>query len=76
MKFLKRFGQIAFAMVMAACIIGAGFGIIFGIAVFVTWALSFTNSILGTIIAIFFGLIVSAFVIAGIETWMENHHGD
>lgn len=75
-KFLKRAGKIAFSMVVAALIIGAGFGIVFGLATFTTWLLSFINSTLGYVIAIMFGLIVSAFVIAGIETWMENHNGD
>lgn len=75
-KFLKRAGKIAFSMVVAALIIGAGFGIIFGLATFTTWRLSFIHSTLGYVIAILLGLITSAFVIAGIETWMENHNGD
>ena len=75
-KFLKRAGKIAFSMVVAALIIVAGFGIIFGIATFITWLLSSINSTLGYVIAILLGLITAAFVNAGIETWMENHNGD
>ena len=75
-KFLRHFGQVAFVMIIAALIVGAGFGVMFGIATFTTWLLSFAGSILGTIIAILLGLITSALVITGIDTWLENHNGD
>ena len=74
-KFLRHFGQVAFVMIIAALTVGAGFGVIFGIATFATWLLSFAGSILGTAIAILLGLIVSALIITGIDTWMENHNG-
>ena len=75
-KFLKRAGKIAFTMVVAALIIGAAFGIISALATFLTWLLLFIHSTLGYVIAILLGLITSAFVIAGIEIWLENHNED
>ena len=75
-KFIKRVGKNVFVMVVAGLIVGAGLSVIFGIATFATWLLSFAGSILGTIIAILLGLITSALVITGIDTWLENHNGD
>lgn len=75
-KFIKRVGKNVFVMVVAGLIVGAGLGIVFGIATFTTWLLSFVGSILGTAIAILLGLITSALVITGIDIWLENHNGD